>query len=112
MKAFVHVNPACRRAGLTLAGKAHSGHRAFDRPFQVRVVHYDHRRLAAQFERHRDQLFGSRARDDLPGLHGTGKGDLSDVWMSNQWAATFGTETGKDIEDARWQDLVHYFADA
>ena len=108
----VFLDQRARRAGADLALVEGEQHKALDRLVEKGVVlgHHvgkeDVRRLATQFQRHRDQVLG-RGLHDLLARHGrAGKGDLGDALRGGQCVPDFGTVAVDDIEHTGRQQIT------
>jgi ParB family chromosome partitioning protein len=107
---LLHEDARCGSAALPLAGEAHSGDSAVNSLPQICIVHHDHRALATELERHRDELLSGSPIDDLPRLHGASESDLAHVLVRDQRPTAFGAHARQDIEHPGRQDLIHDLA--
>ena len=80
---FVDDDPLGRHADLALVGER-AEHRGVDRRVEVGVVEHDQRRLAAEFEQHRLQMFARGLGDDLADAGRAGEVDAPDGRMGDQ----------------------------
>ena len=102
---LVQKQARARGAALSLAGEAHGGDDAVDRPVLVGVGIDDRRALAAQLERHRHDALGGGAHDDLADLGRAGEAELGDAGMVGEWPAAFLAVAGQHIQHAGRQEL-------
>ena len=82
---------------------------AFVEIIVVRVHHVgkeDVGRLAAQFQRHRDQVFRRILHDQAAGRGFAGKGDLADPLAAGERLARFDAKAIDDVEHARRQQVA------
>ena len=80
---LVDDQPLGRHADLALVGESAEDRRV-NRGVEVGVVEHDQRRLAAEFEQHRLEMFGGQLGDDLADPRRTGEVDPLDRWMGDQ----------------------------
>jgi len=109
------VNECARRAGADFALVERKQHQTLDRLVEeaVVVVGYigeeDVGRLAAKFQRGRDQVVGSSLTDQATCAGGAGEGDLVDAGARGQRVTGFATVAVDDVEHARRQQVGDEF---
>ena len=99
MDFLVQINARAGDAALT-AGAEDARHRTVHRAFQIRVVEHQHRRLAAQFQRHLGEVLGRIAHDMARRLRTAGKADARDQGMGGQHPPARLAKAGYDVNHA------------
>ena len=116
---FLHQRAARAGADLALVEREHG--KAFERLVEEVVVGVHHvgeedvRRLAAQLQRHRDDVVGGVLHDQPPGGRLAGEGDLGDALVLGQRLAGLDAEAVDDVDHAGRQqvgDQLHHDQDA
>ena len=109
------LDQRARWAGADLTLVEGEQHQAFDRLVQETIVlvhdvrKEDVGRLAAEFQRRRNQVVGSGLRNHASRGGGAGEGNLGDALAGGQWQAGFTTVAVDDVEHAGWQQVGNQF---
>ncbi|MPL73764.1 hypothetical protein SDC9_19570 [bioreactor metagenome] len=111
----VFLDQRARRAGADLALIEGKQNEAFDRLVEEGVILRHHvreedvRRLAAQFQRDRDQVLGRGLHDLAAGRGRAGEGDLGDARRFRQRRADFRAHAVDDVQHAARQQVGDEF---
>ena len=105
------MNKGAGRTGADLALVQGEHDEAFDSLVEIVVIfahdvcEEDVRRLAAEFQRDRDDVLGGILHDEAARRRLAGEGDLCDALAGGERLAGFKAKAVDDVKHARWQDV-------